>query len=386
MATRIALSAFPTGIQPSHSPDSPHGLQTTFRHRCADHSRLSHPDRSPNLSFAFADDSSYEEPEQSHREHLFLCGQSWLQNHDTRAGWELVEYLRSPDPDTRKFAAEFLAQTQHSKVRKRDLQRVKYKLKSAGSGLSHFESANEGGNPMNAPYGLEVIESCQACEIRKSQWFCGMSDEGLQLLEEMSHPTTYPGEALLFVEGQTARGAYVLCSGKVKLSTTSREGKVLILRYAEAGDVLGLSAALTGQPFELTAETSGPCRLNFVERDALIQRIEQSGELGMRTSLALSRDVRSAQRDIHDLVLARSSAGKLAKLLISWAKVKDKQKDLGEVRIRAAATHEQMAQMIGSSRETVTRLLGDLKKKDLIRLDGPTLVIRNLSALRVLAA
>jgi CRP/FNR family transcriptional regulator len=97
-------------------------------------------------------------------------------------------------------------------------------------------------------------------QIAKDNWFCGLSHEGLKLLTEASHMTTFPGGALLFVEGQIPRGAYVLCSGKAKLSTTSRDGKVLILKIAEAGEVLGLSAVISGTPFQLTAETMGHVR------------------------------------------------------------------------------------------------------------------------------
>ncbi|MBZ5574230.1 MAG: Crp/Fnr family transcriptional regulator [Acidobacteriia bacterium] len=239
---------------------------------------------------------------------------------------------------------------------------------------------------MNTPYGLEIIESCFTCKLRMDHWFCGLSPDGLKLLAGASHLCTYPDGALLFVEGQMPRGAYVLCSGKAKLSTTSREGKVLILKIAEAGEVLGLSAVVSGQPFEITAETAGPCQVNFLEREALIGRIEQSGELGLHATQALSREFQTAYRDIHDLVLARSSAGKLAKLLLSWTPHRERSGTPGEIRVRAGLTHEEMAQMIGSSRETVTRLLGDLKKKEFIRLEGSTLVIRNRTALEALAA
>ncbi|HXZ33047.1 MAG TPA: Crp/Fnr family transcriptional regulator [Terriglobales bacterium] len=178
----------------------------------------------------------------------------------------------------------------------------------------------------------------------------------------------------------------MLCSGKVKLSTTSREGKVLILRIAQAGEVLGLSAGISGQPFEVTAETTEPCQVNFIERAALIERMEKSGELGLRSSLALSQEFQSAYRDIHDLILARSSAGKLARLLLSWMPLTDASRQSREIRIRPALTHEEMAQMIGSSRETVTRLIGELKKKEFIRLDGSTLVIQNRMALEALVS
>ena len=208
----------------------------------------------------------------------------------------------------------------------------------------------------------------------------------LKSFSAASHLSTYPGGAVLFVEGQMPRGAFVLCSGKVKLSTTSREGKVLILKMATPGEALGLSAVISGTCYELTAETAGPCQVNFIERDALTKLLDKHGELGLHSAQALSNEFQSAYRDIHDLVLARSSAGKLAKLLLSWTTGRDKENGACEIRIRSSLTHEEMAQMIGSSRETVTRLLSELKKKELIRLEGSTLVIRNRTALEALAA
>jgi CRP/FNR family transcriptional regulator len=239
---------------------------------------------------------------------------------------------------------------------------------------------------MNTPYGLEIIESCLSCKLRKDKWFCGLSPEVLKSFSGGSRTGTYPGGALLFVEGQLPRGAFVLCSGKVKLSTTSRDGKVLILKVAEAGEVLGLSATISGTCYELTAETAGPCHVNFVERDALLRLMERSGEMGVHAAQALSKEFQSVYRDIHELVLARSSAGKLARLLLSWTTARERETGVSEVRVRTSLTHEEMAQMIGSSRETVTRLLSDLKKKEFIRLEGSTLVIRNRTALEALAA
>jgi len=318
-------------------------------------------------------------------QHLVNCGSRWRDERETAAGWELVQQLRSADLDTRLLAAEQLAQAEHSRLRRRDLRRARGRFKVATKREQSSVQSSQTMLSMKTPYGLGIIENCTACNVRMEHWFCGLSESALNLLGAASHLTTFPGDAVLFVEGQMPKGTYVLCSGKVKLSTTSKEGKVLILKHAVPGDVLGLSAVLTGHPFGLTAETIGPCRLNFIESEALIHGIEQCGELGLRTSIALSREFQSAQRDIHDLVLARSSAGKLARLLLSWARMRE-DCGSGEIRLRSTATHEQMAQMIGSSRETVTRLLGDLRKKDLIRLEGSTLVIRNIHALQGLAA
>ena len=296
--------------------------------------------------------------------YLLACGVLWHQHGEASAGWELVQGLRSWDSGTRVIAAALLAKTENVRVLVKDLRRARSRLRCPDPQVAqpNERSAGKTAN-MNTPYGLEITESCLNCKLRRSHWFCALSPEALVLLGGASHLTTYPGGTLLFIEGQMPRGAFVLCSGKAKLSTTSREGKVLILKIAEAGEVLGLSAVISGEPFELTAETTGPCQVNFIEREALLRFMEKNGELGLHASQALSREFQSAYRDIHDLVLTRSSAGKLARLLLSWTPGREKL-EASEIRIRASLTHEEMAQMIGSSRETVTRLLGDLKKKN----------------------
>lgn len=319
---------------------------------------------------------------------LFYCGMLWHKDADTGSGWELVRALRSWDRGVRGVAAGLLAKTEHARLLVRDLRRTR-------SGLHRIatEYALEGKRfeipkvvAMNTPYGLEISENCVSCKLRKSPWFCSLSSGLLQSFSTASHLSAYPGSAILFVEGQMPRGAFILCSGKVKLSTTSRDGKVLILKIAEAGEVLGLSAVISGTCYEVTAETAAPCQVNFIEREALLRLMEKNGELGLHSAQALSTDFQSAYRDIHDLVLARSSAGKLAKLLLSWTQSREKYASGSEIRIRNGVTHEEMAQMIGASRETVTRLLSDLKKRELIRLEGSTLVIRNRTALEALAA
>ena len=316
---------------------------------------------------------------------LFYCGLDWHKRAETGAGWELVQGMRSQDKGIRALAAELLAGTENGRLLVRDLRRVR-------SGLNQFARDNEEsrqdqgpekGEDMHTPYGLQMVENCTTCTLRKDGFFCQLSGDLLRSFESFSHITTYPGGAVLFVEGQMPRGAFVLCSGKVKISTTSKEGKVLILRTAEPGDVIGLSAVISGQTYEIAAETLGPCLVNFVERDGLLRLIERNGELGLRSALAVSREFQDAYREIHELVLTRSSSGKLARLLLSAVGGRDG--EAKEVRIQTPATHEEMAQRIGASRETVTRLLSDLRKKDLIRLDGSTLVIKNRTALEAMA-
>lgn len=236
---------------------------------------------------------------------------------------------------------------------------------------------------MRTPYGLDIIESCMGCKAVRDGFFCRFSAPVMRAVDMISHHTVMPEGALLFVEGQTSRGIFILCSGKVKLSTTSKEGKVLILKQAETGEVLGLSAAISGTDYEMTAETASACQLNFIGRQDFMKILQNESEVGMHAALWLSREFQGAYRDIHDLVLARSSSGKLARLLLSCAP-RDAQVSK-EQHLRSAMTHEEMAQRIGSSRETVTRLLSNLKKKRLIRIEGATLIIRDRTGLEAMA-
>jgi len=298
------------------------------------------------------------------------------------AGWELLRIARFGEESERTIALELLAGVETGRlVRIRSwIGGINGVSGREGHGICGGGGKEDG---MNTPYGLEIVESCQGCRIKREHSFCNLTPPVLKGFSAVSHQTTFPGGATLFVEGQTPRGVFLLCSGKVKLSTTSRDGKVLILKMAGPGDMLGLSAVISGTPYEVTAETGTPCQVNFVQREALLSLLEKYGEAGLRSAQTLSREFQSAYRDIHDLILARSSAGKLAKLLLSWTPPASDNTNK-EIRVRYGLTHEEMAQMIGASRETVTRLLGDLRRKQLIRLEGSTLVIRNRMALEAL--
>lgn len=99
---------------------------------------------------------------------------------------------------------------------------------------------------------------------------------------------------------------------------------------------------------------------------------------GLHTAQSLSRDFHLAYCDIHDHVLTRSSVGKLAWLVLSQSRVRDA--EAPEARIHFSMTHQARAPRIGASREsreTVTRLLSDLRRKQLIRRDGPTMIIHH---------
>jgi len=232
---------------------------------------------------------------------------------------------------------------------------------------------------MRAPYGLNIIDNCATCPVREEHLFCNLSLPALQKLNEIKSTAVYPKSAMLFIEGQLPRGVFVLCTGKAKLFTSSREGKTVILKVAEAGDVLGLNATISNRPYELTAEMVEPGQANFIARDALLQFLRENGEIAVRLAEQLSRNYYAAIEEVRMLGLASSPSEKLAKLLLSWSANAAKSADPSHIKM--TLTHEEIAEIIGTTRETVSRLFSEFKKKQLLQLKGATLIIRNKPAL-----
>ena len=232
---------------------------------------------------------------------------------------------------------------------------------------------------MKSPYGLNILDDCTTCPVREQHLFCNLSPSLVQRLDAITSPAIYPRGAMLFLEGQRGRGAFVLCAGKVKLSTSSREGKTIITKIAGHGDVLGLSATISNHPYEVTAEMMEPGQANFIAADALLQFLHDYGEVALRVAQQLSRNYYSAYEEIRTLGLTTSPGQRFAKLLLGWSAERGDSDH--SLHLHLMLTHEEIAEMMGTTRETVSRLFADFKKRQIIQSKGSSLVILNKFAL-----
>lgn len=232
---------------------------------------------------------------------------------------------------------------------------------------------------------MEIIESCLTCKLRADRLFCNLPPAALRSFESIKYTTVYPKGAVLFVEGQAPRGIFILCKGRIKLSVSASDGKTFILKITEDEEVLGLSATISGKPYELTAETLAPSQLNFVKREDFLRFLKDNSEACFRVAEQLSEKYNVACHEVRALGLSHSAAEKLAKLLMDCSS-KNGEAHKQEPRLKLSLTHEEIAQMIGTSRETVTRLFADLKKRQIVQTKGAIVVIRDKAALRALAA
>ncbi len=234
-------------------------------------------------------------------------------------------------------------------------------------------------NIQHLPYGLELQESCQDCELRGSGFFCDFSKKTLQNFEAVKYTTAYPKGAVLFLEGQPARGIFMLCKGRVKLSMTSDQGKTMILRIVSAGEALGLQGALSGKPYQATAETLEPVQIDFVKREDFLRLLREHGEVSAHSTDQMSTSYHDACEQIRSLGLSESAPAKLARFLLDWSAQGEATKQ--GIRVKLTLTHEEIGQIIGSSRETVTRALAGFRSSSLAVLHGSTLLIQNKLAL-----
>lgn len=232
-----------------------------------------------------------------------------------------------------------------------------------------------------SPYGLPIGDHCVSSVLR-ANGFSPLCDASLAELDRIAPTTSFPEGAVLFVEGQVPGGVNVLCQGRVKLMTTSQGGKTLILRIVKPGEILGLQSVVTGKPYDLTAETLQPSQLAFINRGDFLRLIKVHADACLHVAQQLSRECQFAYEVVRWIGLCHSVSEKLARLLLQWSG--DAQATDGSIRLKISLTHEEIAQLIGTSRETVTRTLGELKKRGVLELTGSTLLILNRAELEAL--
>ena len=236
---------------------------------------------------------------------------------------------------------------------------------------------------MPSPYNLDIHNTCTECTVRAERLFCNMATASIASVDAIKFTGVYPKGSLLFVEGEMPRGIFILCSGRAKLTTSSTEGKTLIVKIAEPGEVLGVSATILGKPYEVSAETIEPAQLNFMKRDDFLKILGTNAEVCMHTAQQLSEKYHAAQREIRSLGLSQTTSEKLAKLLLDWCARGGEETSKG-IRLKVLLTHEEIAQMIGTTRETVTRLLSDFKRKKIIEMKGSSVFVLEKNSLETM--
>ena len=189
----------------------------------------------------------------------------------------------------------------------------------------------------------------------------------------------YPAGIVLFLEKDLSRMAFMVIEGEVKLSINSSDGRRLILRVARMGEIVGISSALSGNPYEMTAETLCPAKLATIERHQLLRFLERHPEAYSAMMAELSHEFTAACEQLRMLGLSITVPEKLARLLLDWGE-KGQNTESG-MHFRLSLTHDEIGECIGASRETVSRAMSEFRDRRLVTFDGSTLFIPSKIAL-----
>jgi CRP/FNR family transcriptional regulator, cyclic AMP receptor protein len=153
---------------------------------------------------------------------------------------------------------------------------------------------------------MRESQSCLDCVQRSERIFCDLTSDALEAFDGIKTAQVCPRGTVLFREGQTARGVFLLCEGRVRLSLCSENGSRLTLRVASPGEVLGLSASLAGSCYEVTAEALDNLRVAAVRRKDLLRFLHDHAEVCLQVVNLLSEDLHVAYDRVRAVGLGRA--------------------------------------------------------------------------------
>lgn len=224
-------------------------------------------------------------------------------------------------------------------------------------------------------------ESFESASERYTSRFPGRNGGSETWLDKCSRITCPPGAAL-YREGQRCGGVFQVESGEIKLSVSSSSGKTGILKIVQPGELLGVTEAFADSAYLATAESIEPSEVLFIPRTHL-QHLWSNKELAAQIITHLSRECSRMVKEVSAYRLASTAAQRLAQFLLELL---DRGVRSGDVQvIEMPYTHAEIAQLIGCSRETVTRLFNRFQDARLIDIQSSAIRIEHTAKLREVA-
>ena len=230
----------------------------------------------------------------------------------------------------------------------------------------------------------EIPVGCAACANRRPGWFCSLGSSVLADLELATGTITLPAQASLFNQGEDARCLYLICGGYFKLTAGRMDNRQMIVRIAGPGSMLGLYAALSHGVYEVSAESLTSAQLRPVERDRFLNFLRIHKEAQMRAVQCICQEYRFALQDACRIALAETVAARLGRLLLELSHQIGEHVNGEAFRFPLLLTHEEMASMTCTTRETVTRTLSQFRKEGWISIEDSLVTVHQPERLQTL--
>lgn len=210
-------------------------------------------------------------------------------------------------------------------------------------------------------------------------FFKGLSDEELESIRQIATERTYQRNQMVFSDGEEGSGFFLILAGKVKVFKMSPEGKEQILHILGTGEPVGQVAVFAGTSFPANAQTISDSRLLFFPRRAFVDLIQARPTLALNMLAILSNRLREFTVQIENISLKEVPA-RLASYLLYLSDEKH-----GAERLQLNISKAQLASIIGTIPETLSRILSRMSAKDLIRVSGREIHLLDRDSLAALA-
>lgn len=224
------------------------------------------------------------------------------------------------------------------------------------------------------------VQSSLDCNARERCLFSGLDRLRLIELERVQRRNIYPSGSMVFTEGEKPSGIYCVCSGKVKLSISSFDGRTIVTGIAASGDLIGKNALLLGKPYILTAEAVENSQLCFIRRDDFITFLSQNAEAGLKLAIKFGNELYEAYSEVRDVTFKRSYE-RFVELLLKLCRSDGETTPHGII-LKIDLNRDEFAEMIGTSTRTLTRVIMRLKYLGLIECRRRQIIVRNKAGLQ----
>jgi CRP-like cAMP-binding protein len=218
--------------------------------------------------------------------------------------------------------------------------------------------------------------------LKKIPILAELGPEVLARLSERIQLREVRRREVVYLPGDPGNSMFIVNGGRIKISKVTRDGKALTLNYVGPSEVFGETCLIEGGPREEMAEAMENSMITELERNDVEKLLQNHAQLGFQMTRILAQRRRELENKLETLVF-RDVTSKLAELLLALAEEYGVEDSRGTM-VALKITHQELANLIGSTRETVSLTLSQFKRKQLICTEGRKVIISDAESLRAL--
>jgi len=226
---------------------------------------------------------------------------------------------------------------------------------------------------------LKGVES-NISYLKKIPIFSHLTEEELKKVDEITKVRKYRKNMIIFIEGEYGNELYFIKKGSVKISKLLEDGSEKILHFLKEGDIFAEVLLLGGGEYPATAEAIEDAEIGIIENELLEELLRKNGEITLKILKVMAERLRRAQYHIRDLAL-RDAYGRLTSVLLDLGEEYGEKTQRG-VKISLKLSQQQLANLVGTSRETVARILGVWRKEGIIKVNNQFIEILDINRLK----